>query len=161
MKALVAERYGPPETLRIQDVPIPVPTSDDIRVRVCASTVSRTDTATVRGHPFFARAATGLLRPTNTIMGMEFVGEIDMVGTDFSTFSVGERVFGLSPKHFGAHAEFVCIPAHGAVTSTRPPIWDRCGQISGCPPGMERLAAGVSVFPSRRVPRRLWAYCLT
>lgn len=84
-------------------------------MKVHAATVNRTDTATLRAHPFFARTMTGLIRPKMRVLGMDFAGEIDLLGEDVSTFEVGDRVFGISPDTFGAHAEYLCVPADGAI----------------------------------------------
>lgn len=116
MKAVMTQRYGPPEVLEIREVPRPRPTKNEIRVRVRASTVGRTDTATLRAHPFFMRVSTGLFRPKMAILGMDFAGVIDATGENVSTFQTGDRVFGMSTDHFGAHAEYLCIPEDGAVT---------------------------------------------
>lgn len=80
MKALVFERYGSPDVLSLETVPCPLPSKGKVRVRVHASTVSRTDTATLRAHPFFVRAMTGLIRPKMRVLGMDFAGEIDLLG---------------------------------------------------------------------------------
>jgi NADPH:quinone reductase-like Zn-dependent oxidoreductase len=116
MKAVVFNRYGPPETLSLREVPVPRPAPNEIRVRVIATTVNRTDTATLRAHPFFARAMTGLFRPKMQTLGMDFAGIVDGLGDGVTTFQPGDRVFGLLPDKFGAHAEYLCMPADGAVT---------------------------------------------
>ncbi len=115
MKAIVFHRYGPPDVLALQDVPVPRPVAGEIRIRVHASTVNRTDTATLRAHPFFARAMTGLLRPKMQTLGMDFAGVVDELGDGVLEFQPGDRVFGLSPDRFGAHAEYLCLPANGAI----------------------------------------------
>lgn len=115
MKAVVAARYGSPEVLALRTVPRPRPAPGEVRVKVHATTVSRTDTATLRAHPFFARAMTGWLRPKMTSLGMDFAGEIEMLGDGVRAFAIGDRVFGVSPDMFGAHAECLCVPADGAI----------------------------------------------
>ena len=115
MKAAVFHRYGPPERLSLEEVPIPHPAAGEIRIRVVATTVGRTDTATLRAHPFFARAMTGLVRPKMQTLGMDFSGIVDGLGEGVTDFQQGDRVFGLSPEKFGAHAEYLCVPADGAV----------------------------------------------
>ena len=115
MKAAVFDRYGPPERLTLRDVPVPEPKPGDVRVRVIASTVGRTDTSTLRAHPFFARAMTGLLRPKMRILGMDFAGTVDAVGAGVSRFRPGDPVFGMVPERFGAHAEYLCTPADAAI----------------------------------------------
>ncbi|NDR58666.1 NAD(P)-dependent alcohol dehydrogenase [Pseudoruegeria sp. M32A2M] len=115
MKAVVFNRYGPPEALSLREVPMPSPTPGEIRVRLHASTVNRTDTATLRAHPFFARAMTGLFRPKMQTLGMDFAGVVDGLGEGVDGFRLGDRVFGLSPDRFGAHAEYLCLPQSGAI----------------------------------------------
>jgi len=115
MKAVVFDRYGPPETLSLREVPVPRPAAGEIRVRVIATTVNRTDTATLRAHPFFARAMTGLFHPKMQTLGMDFAGVVGDLGDGVTTFQKGDRVFGLLPDKFGAHAEYFCVPAGGAV----------------------------------------------
>jgi NADPH:quinone reductase-like Zn-dependent oxidoreductase len=115
MKAVVVERYGSPDVLSLQTIPRPFPSRGEVRVKVHAATVNRTDTATLRAHPFFARAITGFLRPKMRVLGMDFAGEIDLLGEGVSAFGIGDRVFGISPDMFGAHAQYLCIPADGAI----------------------------------------------
>jgi len=115
MKAAVFHQYGPPESLLLREVPIPRPAPGEILVQVRATTVNRTDTATLRAHPFFARAMTGLLRPKMQVLGMDFAGIVDGLGDGVTAFQPGDRVFGLSPDTFGAHAEYLCLPADGAI----------------------------------------------
>jgi NADPH:quinone reductase-like Zn-dependent oxidoreductase len=107
MRAVVYDRYGPPDVLRLADVERPVPKEDDVLVKVHATTVNRTDCGWRSAKPFFTRYFIGLLRPKRKILGMELAGEVETVGTAVSEFGVGDHVFGV--KGFGAHAEFVCI----------------------------------------------------
>jgi len=82
MRAAVHERYGPPEVLHIRDVPRPEPAENEVLVHVHASTVTRTDCGLRVAWPFFVRIFTGLLRPKQPIIGMEFAGEIVSVGKE-------------------------------------------------------------------------------
>ena len=113
MKAVVHDTYGPPEILRIADVERPVPTAEEVLVRVHATTVNRTDCGWRSGSPFFARYFTGIRRPKWRTLGMEFAGEIEAVGSEVTEFAVGDRVFGV--KGYGANAEFVSVRAGGAI----------------------------------------------
>ncbi|MCP5085730.1 MAG: NAD(P)-dependent alcohol dehydrogenase, partial [Rhodobacteraceae bacterium] len=115
MRAIVFDRYGSPERLKLGHEPIPEPTAGEVRVQVYATTVGRTDTATLRAQPFFARAMTGLLRPKMRTLGMDFAGVVDATGSGVTMFQPGDRVFGMSPDRFGAHAEYLCTPADGAI----------------------------------------------
>ncbi len=115
MRAVVFDRYGPPDVLRLEDVERPVPKDDEVRVGVHATTVSRTDCALRAGEPFISRFVTGLRRPKRRILGSDLAGEVDAVGATVTEFAVGDRVFGINPWKFGAHAEFICIRASGAL----------------------------------------------
>ena len=109
MRAVVHDRYGPPEVLRLEDVERPVPKDDEVLVRVLATTVNRSDCGWRGASPFFSRVFTGLLRPKRKIPGSEFAGEVEAVGAEVSQFEVGDRVFGLSVS---TYAEYICVPEH-------------------------------------------------
>lgn len=115
MKAVLIERYGSPDVLSLGEVPLPLPAAGEVRVKIHASTVNRTDTATLRAHPFFARAMTGLVRPKMRTLGMDFAGEVELLGEGVTALNIGDRVFGLSTDVYGAHAEYLCVPASGAI----------------------------------------------
>lgn len=66
-------------------------------------------------HPFFIRLSAGLLRPKLTVLGMDFAGTVESVGSSVEAFKAGDRVFGMSPDTFGAHAEYLCVPANGQI----------------------------------------------
>jgi NADPH:quinone reductase-like Zn-dependent oxidoreductase len=112
MRAVVCDRYGPPEVLRIEDVERPVPTDDEILVRVHATTVNRSDCGLRSAEYFFARVITGLRRPKQRIIGMELAGEVDAVGAAVTEFAVGDRVFGIGS---GCNADFVCAGESSAL----------------------------------------------
>jgi NADPH:quinone reductase-like Zn-dependent oxidoreductase len=117
MKAAINMSYGSPDVLEVRQIPKPQPKADEVLIRVHATTVSRTDCGMLRPHPFFVRFVAGLLRPKRTILGMDFAGEIEAVGASVTTFKPGDRVFGLSPDLYGAHAEYLCVPEKGAIAN--------------------------------------------
>ncbi|MCX6373585.1 MAG: NAD(P)-dependent alcohol dehydrogenase [Actinobacteria bacterium] len=119
MKASVHTRYGSPDVLRLVEVDRPVPKDDEVLIRVHATSVNRTDCGFLRAEPFFVRVVSGLLRPRATILGSELAGEVEAVGKDVASFKQGDQVFGLTGTHFGAHAEYVCLPEDAAI-ATRP-----------------------------------------
>ena len=108
MRAVVYDRYGPPEVLRLQEVERPVPGDDEVLVKIHATTVNRTDCGVRGAKPFIVRFFTGLARPKRRILGMELAGEVEAVGSAVTEFEVGDHVFGVNGS--GAHAEFVCVP---------------------------------------------------
>jgi NADPH:quinone reductase-like Zn-dependent oxidoreductase len=111
MKAVVYDRYGPPEVQRLEDVERPVPREDEVLVRIHATTVTRTDCGVREGKPFLVRFFFGLRRPKQRILGTELAGEVAAVGAAVTEFAVGDRVFGSTAAfRSGAHAEFICMP---------------------------------------------------
>lgn len=115
MRAVVCDRYGPPDVLRLEDVERPVPKEDEVLVRIRATTVNRSDCGTRSGEPFIARLLTGLRRPKKKILGSELAGEVEAVGAAVTEFAVGDQVFGVNPWNLGAHAEFVCMRESAAL----------------------------------------------
>jgi NADPH:quinone reductase-like Zn-dependent oxidoreductase len=113
MRAVVYDRYGPPEVLRLEEVERPVPKDDEVLVRVHATTVTRTDIGMRSAEPVIVRLVSGLRRPRNRILGMELAGEVEAVGAAVTEFAVGDAVFGV--KGFGTHAEFVCMRESGPL----------------------------------------------
>jgi NADPH:quinone reductase-like Zn-dependent oxidoreductase len=112
MRAVVHDRYGPPEVLRVGDVARPVPNEDEVLVGVHASTVTRTDTGLRNLEYPFSRLITGVRRPKRTIAGMEFAGRVEEVGTAVTDFRVGDDVFGIAG---GANAEYVTARESGVI----------------------------------------------
>ena len=117
MKAAVHSRYGPPQVVRITEVDKPAARDNEVLVKVHATTVNRTDCATRAARPFFARVITGLIRPKATVLGNEFAGEVEAVGSGVTSFEVGDRVFGYNEGPFGAHAEYMTIPEDGSMAT--------------------------------------------
>jgi NADPH:quinone reductase-like Zn-dependent oxidoreductase len=109
MRAVIHDRYGPPDVLRLADVERPVLKDDEVLVRIHATTVNRTDCGFRGADSFISRFFTGLLRPKQKILGSELAGEVAAVGAAVTEFKVGDQVFGLNPWNFGAHAEFICM----------------------------------------------------
>ncbi len=110
MRAVVYEKYGPPEVLRLADIEQPTPKADEVLVRVRATTVNRTDCGFRKADPFVVRFFSGLSRPRKRILGTELAGEIEAAGPAVRHFKVGDHVFGVNANRFGTHAEYVCIP---------------------------------------------------
>jgi NADPH:quinone reductase-like Zn-dependent oxidoreductase len=116
MRAVVHDRYGPPEVLRVEDVERPEPRDDEVLIRVHATTVARMDTAFLRARPFVPyRLITGIRRPRRRILGSELAGAVAAVGAAVREFAVGDRVFGSTGLAFGAHAEFARVRERGLL----------------------------------------------
>ena len=117
MKAAVHTRYGRPDVVRIVEVERPTPKDNEVLVKVHATTVNRTDCACRAAKPFFMRFFTGLTRPRATVLGNEFAGVVEAVGSGVTVFELGDRVFGYNEGPFGAHAEYLSIPADGSLAT--------------------------------------------
>jgi NADPH:quinone reductase-like Zn-dependent oxidoreductase len=112
MRAVVHDRYGPPEVLHVEEVERPVPRDDEVLVRVHATTVTQTDCHMRRADPFIWRFMLGIRRPKRRVLGVELAGEVEAVGADVTRFRVGDRVFG---ARNGTHAEYVCVREAGLL----------------------------------------------
>jgi NADPH:quinone reductase-like Zn-dependent oxidoreductase len=116
MKAVVYDRYGPPDVQRLEDVKRPVPKADEVLIKIHATTVTRTDCGVRAGEPFIVRLFFGLRRPKQRILGTELAGEVEAIGATVSQFAVGDAVFGsTSAFRSGTHAEFICMPESGPL----------------------------------------------
>jgi len=116
VRAVVYDRYGPPNVLRLEEIQRPVPAEDEVLIKVHATTVNRFDTATREANrrsgmaiSLVSRLVSGVRRPRHRILGTEFAGEVAAVGPAVPEFAVGDRVFGTTGLKFGAHAEFLSI----------------------------------------------------
>jgi NADPH:quinone reductase-like Zn-dependent oxidoreductase len=108
MRAAVRDRYGPPEqVVEVRDVEQPVPNDDEVLVRVGASSVNPADWYSVVGTPFIARLGSGLRKPKDIRLGVDFAGQVEAVGSAVTRFRPGDEVFG---GRSGALAEYVCVP---------------------------------------------------
>ena len=117
MRAAVRSRYGPPDVVRVVEVEKPAAKDNEVLVRVHATTVNRTDCGLRAAKPFIYRFFLGLRRPRLTVLGNEFAGQVEAVGSGVRSFAVGDRVFGFSGTRFGAHAEYLTMPEDGLLAT--------------------------------------------
>ncbi|GHJ11382.1 NADPH:quinone reductase [Micromonospora humidisoli] len=111
MRAIVQDRYGPPETLTLAEVDVPVPAADEVLVRVEAAALNAYDWHVMRGDPRMARLALGPTRPRARIRGRDVAGRVEAVGIDVRDLRPGDAVFADLGDADGAFAEYVCAPA--------------------------------------------------
>jgi NADPH:quinone reductase-like Zn-dependent oxidoreductase len=115
MKAVVYEKYGPPEVLKFKEVTKPVPKDNEVLIKINATTAHIGDTR-VRSFdvPLSVwlpmRLFLGIRKPQRTIFGMECAGVIESIGKDVTQFRKGDKVFALTGFGFGAYAEYRCLP---------------------------------------------------
>lgn len=115
MKAIFRENYGGPEVIEIKDIDKPKPKSQEILVKVYATTVNRTDWGIIAGEPFFFRFFIGLFGPKLKVLGTDFAGKVVEVGDGVTKFSVGDRVWGLRDEGLESQAEFMVINEEAGV----------------------------------------------
>ena len=111
MRAVVRDRYGAPDVLRLAEVPTPAPGTGEVLVRVHAASVNPGDWRILRADPLLIRLmGYGLLTPKHPVLGQDVAGQVAAVGAGVTQFRQGDEVFGESPD-CGGFAEYVCVPA--------------------------------------------------
>jgi len=120
MKAAIQTAYGGPDVVVIRDIPKPVPKEGEVLVRVVATTVTSGD-ARLRAFrvpaAFWlpARLFLGISKPRKTVLGSEFAGVVEAVGSKVTRFKAGDRVFGMHV--YDAHAEYKVVPDSAAIVT--------------------------------------------
>lgn len=113
MKAIVCNKYGPPDVLELKEIKNPLPTENQILVKVHSASLNFGNLVLLKGKPFLARFAFGLTRPRYSIPGGDIAGKVEAVGKDVKLFQVGDEVFGdLSGCGWGGFAEYVTVPEY-------------------------------------------------
>lgn len=121
MQAVTYTRYGPPGVLQLRDVPTPSPRADEVLIRVRAVEATKSDCEmrslrfAVRWVALPLRLVLGVTRPRQQVLGGYFSGEIAAVGSAVQGFSVGDAVYGAAGLRLGAYAEYLTMPAAGAI----------------------------------------------
>ena len=124
MKAAARSKYGLPGDLSIKEFDIPTPKDNEVLIRVHATTVNRTDCHVLSGKPFFMRLFTGLFKPRSSIIGSDFAGEIEAVGSSMRSFKAGDKVMGFGGVFgCGSHSQYFTLPEEKAtkIMVTMPP----------------------------------------
>jgi NADPH:quinone reductase-like Zn-dependent oxidoreductase len=119
LKAIVYERYGPPEVLQLREVEKPTPKDNEVLIKVHATTVTATDCLIRRGEPLWGRIFLGLRKPRKGILGIELAGEVEAVGKNVTRFLKGDHVFGAAMQIMSCTAEYNCL-SEKACLATKP-----------------------------------------
>jgi D-arabinose 1-dehydrogenase-like Zn-dependent alcohol dehydrogenase len=134
VKAVVYDRYGGPDELRVVDLPLPAPAAGQVRQKVAATSVNLSDWECLRGSPAYARIAGPLSRRRRTL-GSDIAGVVDDVGEGVAELRVGDHVYGDGLVMKGGFAEYAVVPQAAlarkpaqltfAKSSTAPPakVW--------------------------------------
>ncbi|MFJ5762082.1 NAD(P)-dependent alcohol dehydrogenase [Neobacillus sp. NPDC093182] len=108
MRAMICTNYGSPDVFQLQEVETPIPKDHEVRIKIYVASVGPSDCTFRKGSPI-VKLVYGFRRPRNPIFGTELSGIIDAVGKKVTRYKVGDQVFGLSAKTFGAKAEYKCL----------------------------------------------------
>lgn len=108
MKAITRNKYGGPEVLHVSEIEKPEPGENEILVKVKANSANPADWHILRGEPKFARLSFGLFKPKQKIIGADFAGVVEEVGSNVTSFKAGDRVYGENLEG-GAFAEYICV----------------------------------------------------
>ncbi|MFN8287704.1 MAG: NAD(P)-dependent alcohol dehydrogenase [Chitinophagales bacterium] len=115
MKAAVYTQYGAPQVLQLKEVAKPVPTENEILIRIKATAVNSGDVRLRKADPFAVRFFFGLLKPKIGTLGSVFSGEVESVGNKVTLFKAGDQVFGHTDMRFGAYAEYICVAENSSL----------------------------------------------
>lgn len=107
MKAVVYSKYGSPDVLHLKETAKPVPTDDQILIKIRAVSINGSDREGLIGKPLYSRVG-GLRKPGNPILGSDIAGVVEEVGRNNTEFHVGDAVFGEIPGYHGGFAEYIC-----------------------------------------------------
>ena len=109
MRAVVYDRYGPPESLRVDDLPTPSPSTNQVLLRVFATSINLSDWECLRGAPLYARLG-GLRAPARRTLGSDVAGRVEAIGSGVTRFRVGDEVYGDNLQLKGGFAEYAVAP---------------------------------------------------
>ncbi len=122
MKAVCYRKYGGPEVIHLEELPVDAVGDDEIKIKVHFASVNRTDCATIKASPFVSRFFTGLFKPRNIVTGSDFAGEVVEVGLNVSDLAVGDHVFGFDDYLLSSHAEFLVLPISKPIAKLNPSV---------------------------------------
>lgn len=111
MRAVVYTKYGSPAVLHLQEIEKPIPSKNEVLVKIYAASVNSWDWDMLQGKPWVVRVIGGLFTPRHKILGADIAGKVEAVGNDVKAFKPGDEVFGdIAGSGFGGFADYVAVP---------------------------------------------------
>jgi len=148
LRAVVYDRYGPPEMLRVEDVPTPSPATGQVLVRVASTSVNLSDWECLRGSPLYARIG-GLRAPAHRTLGSDIAGRVEAVGSGVTRFRTGDEVYGDNLGLKGGFAEYTVAPESALAPKPEGLSFNEASTIPQA--GAIALQGTAGVGPGRRV----------
>lgn len=111
MKAIVRYQYGSPDVLKLEEVEKPIPSDDEVLVKIHAVSINGSDREGLIGKPLYVRIG-GLRKPGYPILGSDIAGRVEQTGKNITQFNQGDEVFGEIPGYHGGFAEYACASEH-------------------------------------------------
>lgn len=115
MKAVIRYNYGNPDNILIEEMPKPKPKPKEVLIKVKATTVNRTDCGVISGEPYIFRFFVGWPKPRTPILGTDFAGLVEEVGSQVSGFKVGDKVWGFNDNGIPSQAEYMVYKEDGNI----------------------------------------------
>lgn len=110
MKSIIVNAYGGPEVLEVKNIEKPSPKSNEVLIKIQATSVTAAATMMRTGKPYFGRLFTGLTKPKVKTPGTDLAGVIESVGTEVTKFKIGDKVMAATDLKCGAYSEYICLP---------------------------------------------------
>jgi NADPH:quinone reductase-like Zn-dependent oxidoreductase len=114
---VIRSKYGSPDVLRLENVPLPTPKNNEVLIKVHATTVNRTDCANLWGKPWIMKIILGFSKPKLPIPGTDFAGVIEKIGSEVTLFQVGDKVWGFNDLGSQSHAEYLTLPENSGIAA--------------------------------------------
>lgn len=133
MLAITRTQYGPPDVLEVKEIEKPTPKDGELLIKVHATTINRTDCGILQGTPKLARLFFGWPKPKTHIMGTDFAGQVEVIGTEVSRFKVGDMIWGLNDEGIASQANYMVVQEKEAIVHL--PKGFSCAEAVACAEG--------------------------
>jgi NADPH:quinone reductase-like Zn-dependent oxidoreductase len=109
MKSIIVNAYGGPEVLKLENIQKPTPKSNEVLIKIEATSVTAAATMMRTGTPYFGRLFTGISKPKVKTPGTDLAGTVEAIGADVKNFKIGDKVMAATDLKCGAYAEYICL----------------------------------------------------